>query len=581
MKAEPVLAAAILESHVGILGKTGSGKSNLAKTIVEGLLDDGARVCVIDPTGTWYGLRLTRDRKPSPYQVVMFGGNHADIAIGRTHGAAVAEAIGTTTTPAVIDTRTMTVGERTEFFTAFAETLLQRNRGPLHLVIDEAHLFAPQGRVNDPKSGAMVHAANNLVSLGRGIGLRIILISQRPAKLHKDSLTQVETLVTLRLIAPQDRRAVEDWIGEWADPKQGAALVASLPSLRTGEAWIWSPEAGVLERRQTPLARTLDTGKPSGEPIELAPIDIAAMQGRLDEVAAEVLANDPAQLRKRIRELEAASATVTPPAAERIVEKFVKVPVLNGQVDDLRAAALSLIGVAEQIASVGSSITAAIDRVAAAPRPAQQSTPVDASRQASAGRIAAPPAERGTPVSRPAVEVSPRSPAEPTSTDYGDVKLDAGARRMLTALAWFHPTPLTRLQLGTLVDLPAKGSTYRSYLSKIRTYGLLEEPGGQLALSPAGAELMAGELGSGEPTTQELVAMWSQRFDRGARLMLEALVDRHPDGLTREELAAVVEIPAAGSTFRSYLSKIRTNQLLEEADGVLRASAALFITAGR
>jgi DNA helicase HerA-like ATPase len=84
------------------------------------------------------------------------------------------------------------------------------NSKPLHIIIDEAHLFAPQGRVPDPQSGRMVHAANNLVSGGRVKGLRIMLISQRPAKLHKDSLTQVETLIAMRLIAPQDRAAVED-----------------------------------------------------------------------------------------------------------------------------------------------------------------------------------------------------------------------------------------------------------------------------------------------------------------------------------------------------------------------------------
>jgi hypothetical protein len=130
----------------------------------------------------------------------------------------------------------MTVGARTRFFTEFAEALHRVNSRPLHLIIDEAHLFAPQGRVPDPQSGRMLHAANNLVSGGRARGLRIMLISQRPAKLHKDSLTQVETLIALRLIAPQDRAAVEDWIGEWADPKQVREVIACrhLPAAPAG-----------------------------------------------------------------------------------------------------------------------------------------------------------------------------------------------------------------------------------------------------------------------------------------------------------------------------------------------------------
>jgi hypothetical protein len=88
----------------------------------------------------------------------------------------------------------------------FRRRLLRTNQGPAHA----GHRRGPPLRAAGPgeptrRSGAMLHAANNLVSLGRGIGLRIVLISQRPAKLHKDSLTQVETLVAMRLIAPQDR----------------------------------------------------------------------------------------------------------------------------------------------------------------------------------------------------------------------------------------------------------------------------------------------------------------------------------------------------------------------------------------
>ena len=133
----------------------------------------------------------------------------------------------------------------------------------------------------------MVHAANNLVSRGRVKGLRIMLISQRPAKLHKDSLTQVETLIAMRLIAPQDRAAVEDWIGEWADPKQGREVITSLPSLPRGTGWVWAPELGVLAKMAFPRIKTLDSsstpehGAPVKSPVELNAIDIAALRDAL------------------------------------------------------------------------------------------------------------------------------------------------------------------------------------------------------------------------------------------------------------------------------------------------------------
>jgi len=217
-----------LEQHIAILGKTGSGKTYAAKGVVESILSDGGRVCIIDPTGAWHGLRSSATGKSGGFPVVIFGGSHPDLPLGGAHGEAIAEIIGMASTPAILDTSLMRVGERTRFFADFADALVRKNKGPLHLVIDEAHLFAPQGKVNDPQSGAMLHAANNLVSLGRSRGLRIILITQRPAKLHKDSLTQVETLVALRLIAPQDRKAVEEWIKDNADEKKGREIFLCL-----------------------------------------------------------------------------------------------------------------------------------------------------------------------------------------------------------------------------------------------------------------------------------------------------------------------------------------------------------------
>ena len=75
MSAGNVVPAGALDKHIAVLGKTGSGKSNLAKTIAEDLLARGARICVIDPTGTWWGLRLMADGAASSgHRIVIFGG---------------------------------------------------------------------------------------------------------------------------------------------------------------------------------------------------------------------------------------------------------------------------------------------------------------------------------------------------------------------------------------------------------------------------------------------------------------------------------------------------------------------------
>jgi hypothetical protein len=299
----------ILDKHLGILGINGSGKTYTAKGCVEALLEKKERVCIIDPTGVWWGLKSSATGKSGGFPVVVFGGEHADLPISGLHGETIAEAIGTSNTPAIIDTSLMRGGERTKFFTDFAETLRIKNSGPLHLFIDEAHLFCPQGRVSDPNSAQMLHAANNLISLGRARGLRVTLISQRPAKMHKDSLTQVHSLIAMRLIAPQDRAAVEDWIADQADVKRGKEIIASLPSLKTGEGYLWAPELGILERMKFPKISTFDSsatpdGGGKGEGPVLKPIDLSSIEGRLATIKTEAVKNDPTWLKRRIAELE-------------------------------------------------------------------------------------------------------------------------------------------------------------------------------------------------------------------------------------------------------------------------------------
>ena len=312
------------EKHIAFLGATGSGKTSAAKRgLVEPALAAGRRVCIIDPTGAWWGLRLKADGTSKGYPIYIFGGDHGDYPLRARDAGLLAETFATASDSAIFDTSLMTVSERTSFFTEFAETIRRKNKGPLHLIIDEAHLFMPQaGAASGGAVPAMLHAANNLVSLGRSRGLRIALISQRPAKVHKDSLTQVQSLVAMRLLAPQDRKAISDWIVGWVGLEKGKEIIASLPSLKPGEAWVWSPQDGVLRHTKFPLPRTFDSSRAPDaadrKGPELAPVNMDALKGRLTALEAEAKANDPKALRAEITRLRAdlaRPAPVPPPMA--------------------------------------------------------------------------------------------------------------------------------------------------------------------------------------------------------------------------------------------------------------------------
>ena len=161
-----VLPASALDDRVAIVGTSGSGKTYAAKGWVERLLDDGARVCVVDPLGVWWGLRAGADGVTPGYPVVVFGGRHADVALDEAMGAALGRLIGTHPLACVVDLSELgSSAARRRFMAAFAEALYEANTEPLHLVLDEADLWAPQRPV--PEAQTLLGRIEEIVRRGR------------------------------------------------------------------------------------------------------------------------------------------------------------------------------------------------------------------------------------------------------------------------------------------------------------------------------------------------------------------------------------------------------------------------------
>ncbi len=573
---------AALERHIGILGKTGSGKSNTAKTIAERIMYAGGRVVIIDPTGTWWGIRLRPDGlKNSKFEPVIFGGNHADIPISGEHGALIAEAIATASSSAIIDTRLMTVGQRTRFFTAFAEALLRHNHGPLTLIIDEAHLFAPQGRVNDPQSGAMVGAANNLVSLGRGIGLRIVLISQRPAKLHKDSLSQVETLVAMRLIAPQDVRAIDDWIGEWADPGKGKEITASLPSLPTGTAWVWSPEIDILEKVKFPLATTFDSGKaPSiGDAgPSLTPIDVKAIGAKMETIRLDAAANDPVRLKRQIAELQkqiaAAPKAAADPAAIEAAEKrgYERGRAEGWAEGNAEGRALLAHVVVRELGSVRDAITGVLalpqlNEAGSIPASATKITVVDHLRSPNPAPAAPSPVR---PLKRPDT-IAPKTEVS------GD--LPASLQRALDSVAWWHSIgfgEVVRTRAAITAGLSPTASTFGVYVGKLVELGLLEVgTPGYIRATPEG---MAAGRARADMT---VLSMARDLLDAQPARVFDLVVAAYPEAISRGDLADSMGLSRTASTLGVYIGKVSRLGFIEPLPGSMVRAADFLFSGGR
>ncbi len=154
--------------------------------------------------------------------MTVFGGLHADVPLTLGMAAALGQLVGTHPLACVVDVSDFaSAAAQRSFVTVFTKALYMANTEPLHLVLDEADLWAPQ-RVQ-PGGHDLLGRIEEIVRRGRVRGFVPWLITQRPAVLHKDVLSQADILVSMKLTSSQDREAVGRWIDGQADRAEGGA----------------------------------------------------------------------------------------------------------------------------------------------------------------------------------------------------------------------------------------------------------------------------------------------------------------------------------------------------------------------
>jgi len=287
-----VLPPSALDERLAIVGTSGSGKTYAAKGLIEQVMAGGGRVCVVDPLGVWWGLGRGAEGTAPPFPVAVFGGTHADVPLDPGRGAALGRLVGAQPMACVVDVSDfVSASARRAFMTAFTEALYAANTEPLHLVLDEADLWAPQR--TQPDGLELLGRVEEIVRRGRVRGFVPWLITQRPAVLHKDVLSQADVLVSMKLTSSQDRAAVGRWIEGQSDRTEGRRILGALPQLRRGEGWVWAPGDGVLARVAFPRILTLDSSQTprretqGGTLRPLAPVDLLAIGRELAKLGSD------------------------------------------------------------------------------------------------------------------------------------------------------------------------------------------------------------------------------------------------------------------------------------------------------
>ncbi|MFW6435486.1 MAG: helicase HerA domain-containing protein [Halovenus sp.] len=233
-----------------ITGKSGSGKSNTGSVIAEELLEAGLTVVIIDTDGEYFGLK-------QEYELLHVGGDDTcDVEVGVEQGEELARLAIEENVPIILDVSAYL--DPTEAKTLIETTLRhlfvmeKTARKPLLVFVEEVHEYIPERGGLDDLGETLVQVAKR----GRKRGLGLCGMSQRPAAVDKDFITQCDWLVWHRLTWENDTQVV----GRIMDSN----YAESVQELEDGEAFLmtdWEEEVRKIKFRRK---KTFDAGATPG-----------------------------------------------------------------------------------------------------------------------------------------------------------------------------------------------------------------------------------------------------------------------------------------------------------------------------
>lgn len=144
---------------------------------------------------------------------------------------------------------------------------------------------------------------------------------------------------------------------------------------------------------------------------------------------------------------------------------------------------------------------------------------------------------------------------------------------MIEALARMSPLRLTKAQWSTLAKVKHTGGTWTTYLSHLSQAGFIDKNDVGYTLTETGWDYVGDR--PTPVTADELQQHYLSILRAGEARMLRAIMAAHPDGLTRDEISEQAEIASSGGTFTTYLSRLRTNGLVEARGDRIVASKIL------
>lgn len=554
---------ALLRGRMLVQANSGKGKSWLLRRLAEQLFGK-VQVIIIDPEGEFATLR-------EKFGYVLVGKGGETPADPRS-AALIAHKLLELRASAVCDLYEMKPASRHEFVQKFLDAMIDAPKNLWHpciLMVDEAHVYCPEkGAGESLASESMI----GLATRGRKRGFACILATQRLGKLRKDAAAELLNVLIGGTFIDVDRKRAADALGVYGHDQK--KFFDEIKVLERGKFFALGPalsldrvlvEIGPVETTHPEAGSSRHAAEPPP-----APDKIRAMLPKLADLpkAAEEKAKTENELRAEIRSLKAqirsAPVQKVQPMAAKVDQRAIERAIRKAE-DSIIAQAKMAIGARE------AAVTRLVKSFSAFEPERTKDSGVEIQKGEKLSGLPGFALERDT---MPVTQAHPR-PMLPKVDSSREINLKAGARRMLTILAQWHPEAKTRDELGALAGFAASGGTFSDYLSKLRLAGFIHENGNGICATDDGLAAV-GNIPDLPQGPAALVAMWKSKFKAGIGKMLDVLVAQYPTAITRQQLGEQSGFASSGGTFSDYLSQLRRARLIEEPGGNVKASDSLF-----
>lgn len=539
----------LIETRLLLQASSGGGKSMTLRKILEetfGLIPH----IIFDVEGEFGTLREKYD--------YILAGKGGDFPVDVRTAKLLARKVLELNASIILDLSELKPADRHMFVKLFLEELIDAPKelwGPRVVVVDEAQLFCPEKSAG---TSIASEAVIDLCSRGRKRGLAGILATQRLSKLNKDAAAECQNKIIglANIDIDRERSAKELGFTHKED-------VLSLRDLTAGEFYCIGPALCKTVTKTQIIMPTTSHPKIGKRAIK-APVATAKVLHLLEKMKdlpkeAEQELKTTAELKAKIRELEQKLRTV--PKPEKIVEK-VDVKAIKNQI--LKTYNLSINSYIKSVSrEIRNSVSTLTDTMAWIP-------PIELEPA-----FLTPSGPKRDPFSPkttyPATAIPKLSVPAPTRESNGDPddKPLGNTEKDILGFLLLHPgKAFKKQQIGAMTNKAWKGGTFNTYISRLRTKGLVVGSG-EIQITQLGIDQAAALGVEAKEGSRVGIENWLNKLSGGCKKIYEVLLSDPTKVYSKEELGEATGMVFTGGTFNTYISRLCTLGLVVKQNGTI------------